>query len=182
MQREELDSKWHVHMKAVAGKADSPEGTTMKKKATKPRWDERLTEPDKKAEQSKKKAAVGQSPSKQKVAVQLTRAPISQPTKETTTPVFQEPQPQPTPQVVEPPPMVAPQAEPVPVAEGQPPVAVQQAGPAFPKSPPLIPFQTFQQVDPGLAKKLEGWQADEWAEAMRKCTKVEKDEEFQRVV
>ncbi len=33
-----------------AAKADSPKGTTPKKKATKPGWDEQLTGPDKKAE------------------------------------------------------------------------------------------------------------------------------------
>ncbi len=131
----------------------SPERKTPKKKATKPRWDEQLTEPDKKAEQSKKKAVIGQSlsPSKQKVAApaQLTRAPISQSTKKMTTPVFQGSQPQSAPQVVESPPVVAPQAEPVPVTEGQPPAAAQQAGPAFPQSPPSRPFQTFQEVDTG---------------------------------
>ncbi len=133
---------------------------------------------------TKKKAAVGQSlsPSKQKTAapVQLTRAPISQPAKKKVPEVFQEPPLSPAPQPAgpapvaqEPSPVVMLQAELVPVAKAQPPAAVQQAGPAF---------QTFQEVDPSLAKKLEGWQVEKQAEAMRKYTKEEKGEQFQKAV
>ncbi len=57
-QKAELESKWHAHMQA-AERAASPEKMMPKKKATKPGWDEQLTEPDKKAEHVKKKAAVG---------------------------------------------------------------------------------------------------------------------------
>ncbi len=144
-----MDSKWREHMKVVQ-RADSPERTPTKKKAMKPGWDEQLMEPDKKAEQMKKKAVVGQSPSpsKQKTAapVQLTRAPISQPAKKPTPTVFQELQLQLAPQVVGLPPEVAPQAEPVPIAEGQPPIAAQQAGLAFPQSPPSRPFRPFRKL------------------------------------
>ncbi len=99
----------------------SPE-RTLKKKATKPGWDEQLTGPDKKAEHAKKKAATGQSPSpsKQKAAspAKLTRSPISQPETKETTPIFQELQQQPAPQVVEP-----PLAELAPVVVAPPPAA-----------------------------------------------------------
>ncbi len=66
--------------------------------------------------------------------------------------------------MVEPPPVVVPQAEPVPVAEEQPPIAAQQAGPAFPHSAPTAGFQTFQEVDPGLAKQYDDMRANDQAE------------------
>ncbi len=108
--------------------------------------------------------------SKQKAAAPavLTRAPIGQPKTKLLPTVqqqlgmaqaFQEPQP--TPQVVEPLPVVAPQAEPVPVTEEQPPVAVPWAGPAFLQSAPIAKFQTFQEVDPSLAKKYDDMRAAE---------------------
>ncbi len=105
----------------------------------------------------KKMATVGQSPSlsKQKAAAPsaLTRAPISQPATKPTPAVFQESPPPPTPQL----------ARPAPVAEELPPAVAPQARPAptFPQSVPMAKFQTFQEVDSGLAKKQEGWQAEE---------------------
>ncbi len=128
------------------------------------------------------KAATGQSPSpgKQKAVAlaQLTRAPISSPKKKVATSVLQEPQKPLALQVVEPPPLGVSQAEPAPVVVAPPSVAEQQPGPAFPHTPLSRPFQTFQEVDPGLAKKQEGWQADKREEAARRRTKREKNEEF----
>ncbi len=185
------EASWRAKVRAAVAD-DSPERTSKtEKKATKPRWDEQLTEPDKKAEQSKKKGVVGQlpSPSKQRDAApaQLARAPISQKPQPTVQEwsgmamAFQEPQMQPAPQVVKPLSVVAPQAEPA-VAEAQPPATAQQAGPAFPQSPPLRPFQTLKEAEPRLAKTIEEEQAAKWAKAARKHTKVDKDEEFQKAV
>ncbi len=133
-----------------AAQAASPEWAAPKKKATKPGWDEQLMEPDKKAERAKKKAAVGQSPSlgKEKAVAlaQLTRAPISQPTKKAMTPILQEPQQLLAPQVVELPPPGVLQAERAPVVVAPPPMAEQQPGSAFLHMPPSRPFQTFQEV------------------------------------
>ncbi len=168
--KKETEAFWREQMEAVQ-RDDSPERTPK----------------------TKKKAAVGQSPSpsKQKTAAPaaLTRAPISQLTKKTTPAVFQEPLPSPAPQlagsvlvVQGSPPVVVSQAEPAPVAEEQPPIAAQQAGPSFLHSAPTAGFQTFQEADPGLAKKQEERLVAERAEAMRKRTKAEKGEQFQRAV
>ncbi len=128
----------------------------------------RLKEPEgmPKKETPKKKTADGQlpSPSKQKAAspAQLTRALISQAKKKQAFPpvsaVFQGMQKKKSaPQVIEPPPPGVPPAEPAPVIVALPLAAEQPLGPSFPHTPPSRTVQTFQEVDPNLAKKQEGW-------------------------
>ncbi len=130
----------------------------------------------------KKKTTDGQSPSKQKAAspAQLTRAPISQATKKQAfLPVsafFQESHQR------QPPPPGVPPAEVAPVVVVPPPAAVQRPGPSFPHTPPSRTVQTFQEVDPGLAKKLEGWQAEKEAEYMKKRMRIQIDEAFTTAV
>ncbi len=144
-EKKAMEARWRRYSKEVTQAEDSPETTPKKKRMP---------------------AAVAQSPlpSKQKAAtlLSLTRAPISQPaTKPLPTiqqrsgmaQAFQESPPPPAPQLVgpapvtrEPPPAVAPQVRPAPM---------------FPQSALTAKFQTFQEVDSGLAKKQEGWQAEE---------------------